>query len=59
MAAHEAVPKPPVQSHLLRQLMEQPRRLPPAFVDVGDGTSVTTSVQLQLQTNLTTSKGSQ
>ena len=52
MAAHEAVPKPRVQSHLLRQLIEQPRRVPPASDDVGDGTPVTTSVQLQLQTNL-------
>src|SRR4029077_4641029 len=38
MAAHEAVPKPLVSSHLLRQFMEQPRRLPPASGDIGDGT---------------------
>ena len=36
MAANEAVPKPLVPGHLLRQLMEQPRRLPPTFVDVDD-----------------------
>ena len=52
MAAHEAVPKPLVPGHLLRQLMEQRRRLPPASGDVGDGTPVKASVQLQQQTNL-------
>ena len=44
MAADKAVPEPRVPSHLLRQLMEQPRRLPPASGDVGDGTLVKLAV---------------
>src|SRR6185436_9526039 len=51
VAADEAVPKPHVPGHLLRQLMEQPRRLPSASGGVGDRTPVTTSAQLQQQTN--------
>jgi len=47
VAAYEAVLKPLVPSHLLRQLMEQPRRLPPASGDVGDGTPVKAGVQLK------------
>jgi hypothetical protein len=52
VAASEAVPEPLVLSHLLRQLMEQPRRLPPASDDVDNRTPVKASVQLQQQTNL-------
>ena len=35
MAANEAMPEPHVPSHLLRQLIEQPRRLPSSFAELG------------------------
>src|SRR5580693_8826572 len=58
VAADETVPKPLVPSHLLRQLTEQPRRLPPASDDVGDGTTVKAGVQSNSRRTLT-SKGRQ